>query len=143
MVTRNPTRWPISPLDPVHVCIPSLATIATHILTKSPPVSPIDYVLTFYEFKTIHGMYNDIQLTDPDLWLLLRYMNAKQGIAVDLDVRGYGRSHVAIKFPDRDEKSLAAIPADIHQSDRAIISLKTTCKALHDQVNALQLKMTR
>ncbi|CAO3595995.1 unnamed protein product [Absidia cylindrospora] len=88
-------------------------------------------------------------------------MTCQYGLGVDSNVRGYGRSHVAIKFPEHNEKSITATtatnnansiimdpppantisPTQINESDKAIISLKTTCKALHDQVNKLQLQL--
>jgi hypothetical protein len=146
-VTRTPARWPdISSTitETLHVFMPTLETIVSTILCQRRPFNPIDNVLTFTEFRAMYGVYHDLHLTDPDLWLLLRYMNAKHGVAVDMDVRGYGRSHVAIKFPHYNETTTPTVtPQEINQSDRAILSLKTTCRALHEQVDHLQLKMER
>ncbi|KAI8338000.1 hypothetical protein BC941DRAFT_351604 [Chlamydoabsidia padenii] len=122
--------------------MPSVHTIAHDIVQRQfdRPYSTVNTTLTLTEFRTLYGVYRGTPLTDPDLWLILRYINVNHGVAVDVDVPGYGRSHVAIKFPKHNEHAAFTL-ADINKSDRAIISLKTTCKALHDQVDELQSKM--
>lgn len=146
-VTRAPTPWPdisTTITETLHVFMPTLEAIVSTILCQRKPFNPVDNVLTFTEFRALYAVHHDLRLTDPDLWLLLRYMNAKHGVAVDMDVRGYGRSHVAIKFPQYNESTTpTAALQEINQSDRAILSLKTTCRALHEQVDQLQLKMER
>ncbi|ORZ09787.1 hypothetical protein BCR42DRAFT_334349 [Absidia repens] len=143
----------------------SIRTIALSILHRyqqhGSHFSSVDSILTFTEFRSDYGVYQGNHLTDADLWLLLRYMTCQYGLGVDSNVRGYGRSHVAIKFPEHNENSITATTTtnntnsiimdppptntisstQINESDKAIISLKTTCKALHDQVNKLQLQL--
>lgn len=182
-VTRTPAQWPPLPYSTtsttsstsntsvnsspiLYVVMPSIRTIARYILQRyqqhGSHFSSVDSILTFTEFRSDYGVYHGVQLTDADLWLLLRYMTCQYGLGVDSNVRGYGRSHVVIKFPEHNEISIAAsnsttpnsiimdlpspdtvLPTRITESDKAIISLKTTCKALHDQVNKLQLKVER
>ncbi|KAI8096729.1 uncharacterized protein BX664DRAFT_65195 [Halteromyces radiatus] len=154
----------------IFVVMSSIQTIARSILQQHQQngsrFSSVDAVLTFTEFRTKYGTYRDTKLTDDDLWLLLRYMNSQFGLAVEPNIRGYGQLHVAIKFPEYSDVYYSAVPttttttttsammttsatttrmilspAEINESDKAIISLKTTCKALHDQVDDLQTKM--
>jgi hypothetical protein len=79
-----------------------------------------------------------MQLSDLDLWLILRYLNHQYGVAVADTVKTFGASSTVIKFPDRNESE--KLVSKITDNDKAIINLKTACSTLHKQVIDLQRK---
>ncbi|KAI8143088.1 Snf7-domain-containing protein [Fennellomyces sp. T-0311] len=127
--------------DHTYVVLPTVKEIAKNILQsyiEEPATNSSSCLLTFAEFRSHYATDGERSLTDADIWLLLQYMAKELGVAVANDVQGYGASHVVIKFP---YKSQAGSPrATIDQHDRAIISIRTTCDALHAQVDELQRK---
>ncbi|KAF7730977.1 hypothetical protein EC973_001023 [Apophysomyces ossiformis] len=104
-----------------------------------PTKSTVDHVMTFSDFREQYGTYDSVKLTDADLWLILYYMSSELGVAVDENVRGYGKTYAVIKFPEKHDTKMIA--ATINEHDKAMISLKTTCKALHHQADELQSKI--
>ncbi|CAO3609117.1 unnamed protein product [Cunninghamella blakesleeana] len=153
-VIKTPVRWSKSTIinnptasSTLYVCIPSIQTISEFILqqyrNEKSYFSCVNRILTFTEFRAKYGKYDIISLTEGDIWLLLKYMNSHFGVRLAPDVRGYGKSHLVIKLPEYNENNFTFkhIPDEITENDKAIISLKTTCKALNDQVTELQTKM--
>ncbi|KAG0186688.1 hypothetical protein DFQ28_007422 [Apophysomyces sp. BC1034] len=124
------------------VVLSTVKKISDHILRSyclKPTKSAVDNVFTFSDFRAQHGTYNGMEMTDADLWLILNYMSSQLGVAIVDSVRGYGKTYAVIKFPEKhDTKVVAAV---INEHDKAIISLKTTCQALHHQADELQSKV--
>ncbi|KAI9305849.1 Snf7-domain-containing protein [Cunninghamella echinulata] len=155
-IIKTPVRWSLSTIvnstttttsSSLYVCIPSIQVISETILQRyrkeKSYLSWINKILTFNEFCSKYEKYNSITLTEGDIWLLLKYMNSHFGVTLDPEVQGYGKTHLAIKFPKYNEHDLKfhSTPEDITDNDKAVISLKSTCEALHDQVKDLELKM--
>lgn len=155
-IIKTPVRWSLSTIvnstttttpPSLYVCIPSIQIISETILQRyrkeKSYLSWINKILTFNEFCSKYEKYNSITLTEGDIWLLLKYMNSHFGVTLDPEVQGYGKTHLAIKFPKYNEHDLKfhSTPEDITDNDKAVISLKSTCEALHDQVKDLELKM--
>ncbi|KAI9488809.1 Snf7-domain-containing protein [Zychaea mexicana] len=124
-----------------YVVLPTVKEIAKGILQSyvdEPASNSSSALMTFSDFRARYGTDGERTLTDDDIWLLLQYMSSELGVAVADDVQGYGKSHVAIKFPYKAQ--IGTPSAVIDQQDRAIISIRTTCDALHSQVEELQQK---
>ncbi|KAI8388382.1 Snf7-domain-containing protein [Radiomyces spectabilis] len=124
------------------VVIPTIRQITKHIQQShyhTPVKSACDHILTLSEFKTLYGQYNNVTLTDEDMELVLTYMSSQMGVAVADNVRGYGTTYTMIKFPENNNNVSSG--AVISQHDKAIITIRTTCQALHAQVNELQRKI--
>ncbi|KAI7852395.1 Snf7-domain-containing protein [Circinella umbellata] len=128
--------------DESYVVIPTIKEIAKGILRsyiEEPSTnSSASTLLTFNDFRSRYGTDGERSLTDGDIWLLLRYMYSELGVALADDVQGYGATHVVIKFPYKNQVGTQATTID--QQDRAIVSIRTTCSALHSQVDELQQK---
>ncbi|KAI7863089.1 Snf7-domain-containing protein, partial [Spinellus fusiger] len=105
-----------------------------HSPTKGTP----DHLLTMEDIYAQYSQYNALSLTEGDLRLVLSYLHSTKGVDIAHDIKGYGKSYTVIKFP---ENSSGSVKAEITQHDKAIISIKTTCRALHTQVDELQRKV--
>ncbi|CAO3692824.1 unnamed protein product [Rhizopus stolonifer] len=124
----------------LYVVIPTIALIAKSIISdhfNATIKRQTEHLLIFSEFKTkyAHHFINELELTDNDLDLVLRYLNSQQGVAVVDNVKGYGTTYKVIKFPPKQEEI-----ATITKHDEAIINIRTTCHALSLQVDELQRK---
>lgn len=120
-----------------YIVMPTLKSIAKQIVqsyANQTITHATTNLMTLPEFRSTFGQLDDIDLTDADIWLLVRYLHAEMGVAVADNVKGYGTEYVVVKFPAKDEK------AEITQHDRALVSMKTTCHALKVQVDELQSK---
>ncbi|ORX59567.1 hypothetical protein DM01DRAFT_1333033 [Hesseltinella vesiculosa] len=168
------TRWTHAANEPyaiplaltsksMYIVLPSLQAIALSILdhywSQGLYANTTDQVLTFEEFQSKYAQFRGYTLTQHDLWLVLKYMQHQCGLALDVNVQGYGQSYTLIKFPDQPgssdrllyfqhlqqssslPKHVRLEPAQITQHDRAVLGLKTTCQALQNQVTELQMKM--
>ncbi|KAI9480279.1 MAG: Snf7-domain-containing protein [Benjaminiella poitrasii] len=95
------------------------------------------HIMTLSQFKQAyaHHFVNEIDLTDADLSLILRYLHSQHGIAFADHVKGYGTNYMIIKFPEREGQR-----ATITRHDEAVINIRTTCYALSVQVDELQKK---
>ncbi|KAI8369076.1 Snf7-domain-containing protein [Blakeslea trispora] len=110
--------------------------------TQKPLCSLLDHLLSFDEFQKQYRSLpcfqeTCVQLSDLDLWLILRYLVHHYGVCVRDTYKTFGHQTVAIKMPSRTEQQTAA---EITEEDRAIVSLKTACATLHHQVDKLQAK---
>lgn len=142
-----PYRW-IIPETPAHlyVVLPTIQEYANIIIQKhyqKPLCSSLDNLFTFIEFREQYGTItchqeSIIQLSDLDLWLILRYLNHQYGVAVADTVKTFGAINTVIKFPDRNESE--KLTAKITDNDKAIINLKTACSTLHNQITDLEKK---
>jgi hypothetical protein len=143
----TPYHW-IIPETPAHlyVVLPTVQECAKIIIQRhyqKPLCSSLDNLFTFIEFREQYGTIScyqesTIQLSDLDLWLILRYMHHHYGVAVADTVKTFGASSTVIKFPERNESE--KLVARISNNDKAIINLKTACSTLHKQVTDLQRK---
>lgn len=99
--------------------------------------SHLDPILTLTQFKQLytHHFTNNLELTDADITLVLRYLHAQHGVALGEHVKGYSTTYMVIKFPSRQGET-----AHITQHDEAVVSIRTTCHALSVQVDELQQK---
>ncbi|KAI8997599.1 Snf7-domain-containing protein [Pilobolus umbonatus] len=140
-------NWLLSSSAPnLYVVVPTIEEYSKIILHKhyeKPLCSSLDNLFTFAEFKECYGTFcfhedTTITLSDTDIWFILRYLSSRYGIAIEDSVKTYGSMCTVIKYPERNESEI--VPAEITGNDKAIINLKTTCVALHRQVNELQAK---
>ncbi|KAI8984663.1 Snf7-domain-containing protein [Mycotypha africana] len=149
-------RWRLSAANTtpskLYVVLPTLRAIARAILLDQQQQQQLqqqhknsNVLLTLTEFRQryAHHFVNEIELTEEDMNLLLRYLHSQHGVAIVDNVKGYNATYTVIKFPEGD--AIAASfnkfkPAVITQHDEAIISIRTTCHALSVQVDALQKK---
>ncbi|KAI8367230.1 Snf7-domain-containing protein [Choanephora cucurbitarum] len=102
--------------------------------TRKPLCSVLDHLLSFDEFRHQFRslpcyQQTCVQLSDLDLWLLLRYLVHHYGVAVER----WGQMTV-IKMPSRMEQERAVIS----EEEKAIVQLKTTCAILHQQIDQLE-----
>ncbi|CAO3607728.1 unnamed protein product [Cunninghamella blakesleeana] len=122
--------------SPVYVVLPSIKTISQHIYqTYSHLILKSNIknaLLTFSEFREHYGKYDNHQLTNANLILILKYLASQSTIALAEKVQGYGTTYMVVKFIE------PGMPAEITDHDKAIISIKTTCEALHHQINDLE-----
>ncbi|KAI9309693.1 Snf7-domain-containing protein [Cunninghamella echinulata] len=120
----------------VHVVLPSIITISQHIYRIYSHLTFKSFIkhtlLTFSEFRQQYGKYEDHILTDADLILILKYLASQSTIALAEDIQGYGTSYLVVKFIEQE------MVKEITDHDKAVISIKTTCEALHHQVNELE-----
>ncbi|KAI9275975.1 hypothetical protein BY458DRAFT_434205 [Sporodiniella umbellata] len=120
--------------------MPTIIAIAKKILSdhfSTPIIRGTDHIMIFSEFraKYAHRLVNDLELTDNDLELVLRYLSSEQGIAIADGIKGYGTTYNVIKFPPKQGEI-----AEITKHDEALINIRTTCNALSLQVDELQKK---
>lgn len=143
----TPYRWLIpEPAPHEYIILPTVQEYAKIIQQqhyKKSSCSALDHLFTFTEFKATYGTitcYQEtiIQLTDMDIWLVLRYLHFQYGVDVADTEKGFVNKTTVIKFPEHHEAE--RVLAKISNNDKAIINLKTACSKLHDQVNELQLK---
>jgi hypothetical protein len=128
------------------VVLPTIQEYAKIIIQhhyQKPLCSSLDNLFTFIEFREQYvtlpcHQESIMQLSDLDLWLILRYLNHQYGVAVADTVKTFGASSTVIKFPDRNESE--KLVSKITDNDKAIINLKTACSTLHKQVIDLQRK---
>jgi hypothetical protein len=146
-VVKNTWQWRWRPLTdskvtPLkqYVVLPTIKAVAKAVLAQhfhQHGGSPIDHIMTLSQFKAnyAHHFVNELELTEADIMLVLRYLHSQHGVAIADHVKGYGTSYMAIKFPTRQDQV-----ATITQHDEAVISIRTTCYALSVQVDELQKK---
>ncbi|KAI7897525.1 Snf7-domain-containing protein [Cokeromyces recurvatus] len=121
-----------------YVVLPTVKAIAKSILSQHLSHGNNNrHLMTLSQFKQLysHHFVNEIELTDADLSLLLRYLHSQHGVALADHVKGYGTTYMIIKFPEREDQT-----ATITQNDEALINIRTTCYALSVQVDELQKK---
>lgn len=130
-------RWrDRSPSGTQYVVLPTIKALSRDILAHHFADPTADPILTLKQFKDTYGHFmNEIQLTDLDIMLLLRYMHSQHGVGLADNVKGYGTSYKIIKFPSREGEL-----ATITQHDESIVTIRTTCQALSVQVDELQQK---
>lgn len=136
---RLPTDTKVQPLKQ-YVVLPTIKSIAKAILEQhfhQQGKRAIDHIMTLSQFKAhyAHHFVNELELTDADITLVLRYLHSQHGVAITDHVKGYGTSYMVIKFPQRENEI-----ATMTQHDEAVISIRTTCYALSVQVDELQKK---
>jgi hypothetical protein len=146
-VVKNTWQWRWRPLtdgkvQPLkqYVVLPVIKSIAKAILAQhfhQHGKRAIDHIMTLSQFKAnyAHHFVNELELTEGDITLVLRYLHSQHNVAIADHVKGYGTSYMVIKFPQREGQI-----ATITQHDEAVISIRTTCYALSVQVDELQKK---
>lgn len=90
-------RWLPGSEQKLFVVMPTVKALARQIIetrNRQKTVGPSDHLYTLSEFREKYGKIGESELTDGDLWLLIRYMSAEFGIAVADHVQGYGASYV-------------------------------------------------
>lgn len=124
------------------VVLPTLQSIVKAILvdhyTKKEGRGDI---MTLSQFKAqyAHGFYNNMELTDGDIHLILKYLHSQHNVAIADHIQGYsGSYYMIIKFPQTE--NAIQVDTTITEHDKAIISIRTTCHALSLQVSELQKK---
>lgn len=140
-------RWLI-PQTPssLYIVLPTITEYAKIIIQQhynKPLCSSLDNLFTFEEFKQNYGTIpcfqeTIIQLSDLDIWMILRYLNHEYGVDLAETVKTFGSSATVIKFPDRNDAE--RIKAKITSNDKAVVNLKAACTMLHRQVDELQTK---
>lgn len=124
-----------------YVVLPTIKSISkaiiSHHFQQGHATKATDHILTLTQFKSLYATHfvNEIELTDSDISLVLKYLHSQHGVALADNVKGYGTSYMVIKFPSRENEI-----ANIIQHDEAVISIRTTCHALSVQVDELQKK---
>lgn len=120
-----------------YVVLPTIKALSKAILLQHYENPSADPILTLTQFKSNYSrhFFNDIELTDDDIMLVLRYLHSQHGVALADNVKGYGTTYMVIKFPSREGEV-----ATITQHDKSVISIRTTCQALSVQVDELQHK---
>ncbi|KAI9365277.1 hypothetical protein BD770DRAFT_313281 [Pilaira anomala] len=146
-IYTKPFRWLI-PRTPssLYIVLPTITEYAKIIVQqhyKKPLCSSLDNLFTFEEFKQNYGTIpcfqeTIIQLSDLDIWMILRYLNHEYGVDLAETVKAFGSSATVIKFPDRNDAE--RIKAKITSNDKAVVNLKAACTMLHRQVDELQTK---
>ncbi|KAL7320645.1 hypothetical protein PS15m_000511 [Mucor circinelloides] len=146
----TPYHWLIpEPSAHLYIVLPTVQEYAKIIIQRhysKPLCSSLDNLFTFLEFREEYGTIpchqeTIVQLSDLDIWVVLRYLHHCYGVAIADAFKTFGAatsSSTAIKFPDRNEA--VKVIARITDNDKAIINLKTACSTLHKQVDELQLK---
>lgn len=97
----KPIRWRI-PETPSHlyIVLPTIQEYSKIIIQRhytKPLCSSLDNLFTFLEFKEHYGTiscYQEtiIQLSDLDIWMVLRYLNHRYGVALAETVKTFGAS---------------------------------------------------
>lgn len=120
-----------------YVVLPTVKAVAKAILDQHYHNPTASHIMTLSQFKSAyaHHFVNQINLSDLDIALILRYLHSQHGVALADNVKGYGTSYKIIKFPQREDEIAA-----ITQNDQALVSIRTTCHALSVQVDELQKK---
>jgi hypothetical protein len=122
-----------------YVVLPTVKAISQAIVSRhfQNPTKATDHILTLTQFKSLYAtrFVNEVELTDTDITLVLKYLHAKHGVALADHVKGYGTTYKVIKFPSRENEI-----ATMTQHDEAVVSIRTTCHALSVQVDELQKK---
>lgn len=120
-----------------YVVLPTVKALCKAIITHHYQNPTADHILTLTQFKSLYASHfvNQIELTENDISLLLRYLHSQHGVGLAENVKGYGTSYMVIKFPSREGEI-----ATITQHDEAVVSIRTTCHALSIQVDELQRK---
>lgn len=146
----TPYHWLIPETSAhLYIVLPTVQEYAKIIIQQhysKPLCSSLDNLFTFLEFREEYGTIpchqeTIAQLSDLDIWVVLRYLHHCYGVAIADAFKTFGAatsSSTAIKFPDRNEA--VQVIARITDNDKAIINLKTACSTLHKQVDELQLK---
>lgn len=144
----TPYRWLIpETTSNLYIVLPTVQEYAKIIIQRhysKPLCSSLDNLFTFLEFREEYGTIpchqeTIVQLSDMDLWVVLRYLHHSYGVGIADTVKTFGTAvSTAIKFPDRNEA--VKVAAEVTENDKAIINLKTACSTLHKQVDELQLK---
>ncbi|KAI7897422.1 Snf7-domain-containing protein [Mucor mucedo] len=120
-----------------YVVLPTVKALSQAVLRHHYETPSADPILTLTQFKSNYSrdFFNDMELTDDDVMLLLRYLHSQHGVALANNVQGYGTTYMVIKFPSREGEV-----ATMTQHDKSIVSIRTTCQALSVQVDELQRK---
>lgn len=120
-----------------YVVLPTVKAIAKAILAQHYHNPTASHIMTLTQFKSAYANHfvNEINLTESDMTLVLRYLHSQHGVALADNIKGYGSNYMVIKFPQREGQI-----ATITQHDGALISIRTTCYALSVQVDELQKK---
>jgi hypothetical protein len=76
---------------------------------KVPVRREAEHMLTFSEFKAKYAYHfvNELELTDDDMDLILRYLHSQQGVVVADNVKGYGTTY-KVKDYKRAERGKGA-----------------------------------
>lgn len=130
-------RWRNTTQEIKYVVLPTIKALSQAIIRHHYETPSMDPILTLTQFKSNYSQhfFNDLELTDADIMLVLRYLHSQHGVALADNVEGYGTTYTVIKFPSRESEV-----ATITQHDRSIVSIRTTCQALSAQVDQLQHK---
>jgi hypothetical protein len=144
-VVKNTWQWrwrndPAVQQPKQYVVLPTIKALSKAILLhhfESSMAKATDHILTLTQFKSLYATHfmNDIELTDADISLVLKYLHSQHCVALANSVKGYGTTYMVIKFPSRENEI-----ATITQHDEAVVSIRTTCHALSVQVDELQKK---
>ncbi|KAI8067342.1 hypothetical protein BDF21DRAFT_345538 [Thamnidium elegans] len=143
----KPFQWLIPQTSShLYIVLPTITEYAKIIIQqhyKKPLCSSLDNLFTFNEFKQSYGTIpcfqeTIIQLSDLDIWMILRYLHHHYGVDLAETTNTVGSSSTVIKFADRNE--VERVKAKITSNDKAVINLKIACSMLHRQVDELLVK---
>ncbi|GAA5803305.1 hypothetical protein HPULCUR_008784 [Helicostylum pulchrum] len=146
-IYNKPLQWLIpQTASHLYIVLPTIAEYAKIIIQqhyKKPLCSSLDNLFTFSEFKQSYDTIpcfqeTIIQLSDLDIWMILRYLHHHYGVDLAETANTLGSSSTVIKFADRNE--VERVKAKITSNDKALINLKIACTMLHRQVDELQVK---
>ncbi|KAI8989469.1 Snf7-domain-containing protein [Pilobolus umbonatus] len=134
---NNKHKWALLPTgdDKDHsIVMPTLKAIAKAIMNhrQKTNAEPLSTLTQFRSLYCHHFMY-DLELTDTDITLLLRYLYSEYGISIMDSMKGYNNTYTVIKFPLKEK-----VREEITEQDQAIISIRTSCQAITTQIQELQ-----
>jgi hypothetical protein len=103
----KPFRWLIPETSPhLYIVLPTVQEYARIIIQRhyqKPLCSSLDNLFTFLEFKQQYGTIpchqeTIVQLSDMDIWMILRYLNHHYGVALADTVKTFGASSIVSKY---------------------------------------------
>ncbi|KAH8548652.1 Snf7-domain-containing protein [Umbelopsis sp. PMI_123] len=129
-----------------YAVIPTLKLVTSKLCEehqKKQAISITDHLMTFETFRKRYSksLIPDSELTDADIWLILRYIEFSKGVAIAEINRGNG-AQIMLKFAN------AATVAqnkrvEITETDKGILSIMETSESLKSQIDELEATMSR
>jgi hypothetical protein len=150
-----------------YVVMPTLKSVTTKVCDehqKKQAISITDHLMTFETFRKRYSksLIPNCELTDADIWLILRYIESSKGIAIAEINRGNGEQIVSYVVFTRHDHQItkrllyyqmlkfanAATIAQkknvaITETDKGILSIMETSDSLKSQIDELEATMSK
>ncbi|KAG2184263.1 hypothetical protein INT44_009278 [Umbelopsis vinacea] len=129
-----------------YVVMPTLKLVTAKVCEehqKKQAISITDHLMTFETFRKRYSksLIPNCELTDADIWLLLRYIESSKGVAIAEINRGNGEQ-IMLKFANAatvaQKKSV-----EITETDKGILSIMETSESLKSQIDELEATMSK